>query len=121
MLAAGTSYSDIQSATGCSRATAARRLPVAGGGCSGARRNAPAATAPGGQAGRFPAPTGIFIAKIPNPRLGRRVFYASHNVSSPGRDDTKLRRDETVFRIGEDIREPALATTDDQTKGRKGQ
>jgi hypothetical protein len=28
----------------------------------------------------------------------------------PGGDDTKLRQDETVFRIGEDIRKPTLDT-----------
>jgi hypothetical protein len=38
----------------------------------------------------------------------------------PCGDDTKLRRDETVFRTGEDIRKPALDTNRPWTKGRKG-
>jgi len=39
------------------------------------------------------------------------------NVSFPGGDDTKLRRDETVFRIGEDIRKPALGTNRPSNEG----
>jgi hypothetical protein len=39
------------------------------------------------------------------------------NVSSPGGDDTKLRRDETVFRTGEDIRKPALDTNRPSNEG----
>jgi DNA invertase Pin-like site-specific DNA recombinase len=54
-----------QSATGCSRATAARRLPVAGGGCSGARRNAPAATAPGGTSRQVPCSNRNFYCQSP--------------------------------------------------------
>jgi hypothetical protein len=38
----------------------------------------------------------------------------------PGGDDTKLRRDETIFRTGEDIRKPALDTNQRSMKGRKG-
>jgi len=38
----------------------------------------------------------------------------------PGGNDTKLRRDETVFRTGEDIRKPALDTNLASMKGRKG-
>jgi chromosome condensin MukBEF MukE localization factor len=38
-----------------------------------------------------------------------------------GWDDTKLRRDETVFRYGEDVRKPALGKSlTYQMKGRKG-
>ncbi len=37
-----------------------------------------------------------------------------------GGDDTKLRWDETVFRTGEDIRKPALDTSQASMKGRKG-
>jgi hypothetical protein len=38
-------------------------------------------------------------------------------VSSPGGDNTKLRRDETVFRTGEDIRKPALDTNRPSNEG----
>ena len=37
-----------------------------------------------------------------------------------GGDDTKLRRDETVFRTGEDVRKSALDTNQPSMKGRKG-
>jgi hypothetical protein len=37
-----------------------------------------------------------------------------------GEDDTKLRRDETVFLTGEDTRKPALDTNRPRMKGRKG-
>jgi hypothetical protein len=38
----------------------------------------------------------------------------------PGGNDTKLRRDETVFRTGEDIRKRVLDTNRALMKGRKG-
>jgi hypothetical protein len=55
--------------------------------------------------------TGIFIVKVPEPSAGSRRLLASRQcfVWRAG-DDTKLRRDETVFRMGEDIRKPALDT-----------
>jgi hypothetical protein len=36
-----------------------------------------------GQAGRFPAPTGFLLPKSLNPRLGRRVFFASRQCFVP--------------------------------------
>ena len=58
-------------------------------------------------------------------KLGRHAGYAASsaqadNVSSPVRDDTKLRWDETVFRTGADIGKPALDTNSPLRKGRKG-
>jgi hypothetical protein len=51
----------------------------------------------------------FLLPKSLTPRLGRRVFHASQQCFFPrGGDDTKLRRDETVSRTGEDIRKPAL-------------
>src|SRR6185312_9294994 len=69
----------------------------------------------GGQRGDKPAGSLLqpefLLPKSLNPRLGRRVFYRKPTMFRPtGRDDTKLRRDETVFRTGEDIRKLALDT-----------
>src|SRR4029077_17956807 len=74
-----------------------------------------------GQAGRFPAPTGIFIVEVPEPPAGSpRLLREPTMFRPPGGDDTKLRWDETVFRTGEDIRKPALDINRPSTKGRKG-
>jgi hypothetical protein len=64
----------------------------------------------------------FLLPKSLNPRRpDRRVFYASRQCFVPrGGDDTKLRRDETVFRTGEDVRKPALDTNETSMKGRKG-
>ncbi len=53
---------------------------------------------------------------------GRRVSSASRPCFfPPWRDETKLRQDETIFRVGEDIRKPALDTQlSQQMTGRKG-
>jgi hypothetical protein len=74
-----------------------------------------------GQGGRFPAPTGIFIAKVPEPPAGSPSLLREPTMfRPPGGNDTKLRRDETVFRTGEDIRKRVLDTNRALMKGRKG-
>jgi hypothetical protein len=71
-----------------------------------------------GQAGRFPAPAGIFIAKVPEPPAGSpRLLREPTMFRPPGGDDTKFRWDETVFRTGEDIRKPALDTNRPSNEG----
>jgi len=63
----------------------------------------------------------FLLPKSLNPRrLDRRVLREPTMFRPPGGDDTKLRRDETVFRTGEDIRKPALDTNRTSMKGRKG-
>jgi hypothetical protein len=51
---------------------------------------------------------GFLLPKSQPPGWVAESSMQAGNISSPGGDDTKLRRDETVFRIGEDIRKPAL-------------
>jgi hypothetical protein len=55
--------------------------------------------------------TGIFIFRLDLNHLpGRRVSSPARAMFHPsGGDETKLRRDETIFAAGEDIRKPALS------------
>ena len=77
-------------------------------------RATPAVTARGA-AGDKPAgslPTGRFIAKVREPQAeSPRLLREPAMFRPSGGDDTKLRRDETVSRAGEDIRKPALDTS----------
>ena len=59
-------------------------------------------------------------AQAPRKGMAPRLLREPTMFRPPCGDDTKLRRDETVFRTGEDIRKPALDTNRPSTKGRKG-
>jgi DNA invertase Pin-like site-specific DNA recombinase len=93
MLAAGTSYSDVQEATGCSRATVAKIAKrVAGRVGAGHRNDRRRPT--GGHRQRYPHRVGFFVGPIIHdsrsraPIEGRRILNGKSIAPAQGRPET---------------------------------